>query len=56
MKKSEQICIFSIHDKYSPLPKVVNGITVNTYVGKWKIDAWQTELDVKYFWSSKIIS
>ena len=42
--------------KYSPLPQVVNGITINTYVGKWKIDAWQTELDVKYFWSSKIIS
>ena len=40
---------------YSPgCPQVINGITVNTYVGKWKIDAWQTELDVKYFWSSKL--
>ena len=39
---------------YSPgCPQVINGITVNTFVGKWKIDAWQTELDVKYFWSSK---
>merc|ERR1719244_2123423 len=35
----------------SGCPTVVNGIEVNTFHGLWKIEEWDADLSVDYYWS-----